>query len=75
MLYLLIGASLVGAYVRGLLHYLGILTELKTICINVIAQGLFGVLAASLKAKLDPAKKLSIDSQFLANLLVELLLT
>lgn len=71
----LIGASFVGAHVCRLLYYLGIFTKLKTIGINVVSQGLLGVFAASLEAKLDPAKKLSIDSEFFADLLVELLLT
>ena len=71
----LVGSPIVIAHVTRLLYNLSIFKELVAIGVNVVPQGLLGVLPAGPEAKLDPAKKLSIDPKFFANKLVELLLT
>lgn len=75
LLDLLIRAVLVGINISRLLDVLGILDEFISIGFDVVAEGLLRIFSASLQPKLNPAKKLSIRSQFLANLLIEVLLT
>jgi len=74
LLYFLIRAVLVQAHVRGLLHYLGILTKSYSIHVDIVPQRLLGILPSSLQPKLHSTKKRSVRSQLFANLLVHILL-